>query len=57
MAKLRRYTNFEALKLDVNLRDVSTVKRKKSLSEFEAFLNLLRREYSNKKKIKSINGK
>jgi len=57
MAKLRRYTNFEALKLDVNLRDVSTVKRKKSLSEFEAFLNLLRREYSKKKKIKSINGK
>jgi hypothetical protein len=55
MAKLTRYTNFEVLKSVPNTK--TSVKSKKVQLEFEAFLNLLRSEYSGKKKPKAFYGK
>ena len=56
MAKLKKFTSFEALKLDdksVNInRPNDTI-----FSEFETFLKRLHNEYSNKKKTKTDNGK
>ena len=57
MAKLTRYTNFEALKSGIKSRKAALIKDKKLLSEFETFLNLLQREYSDKKKTKTPYGK
>ena len=56
MAELKKYTSFEALKLDEKS---SGVNRTKDVvfSEFEAFLKQLQSEYSNKKKTKTHNGK
>jgi hypothetical protein len=56
MAELKKYTSFEALKLDEKLRNVN---RQKDVvfSEFEAFLKKLHSEYSSKKKTKIHNGK
>ena len=56
MAELKKYTSFEALKLDEKVRNVD--QRKDNIfSEFEAFLKRLQSEYSNKKKTKTDNGK
>jgi hypothetical protein len=57
MAKLTRYTNFEALKAEVKSRKAAQVKNKKLSSEFEAFLHLLQSEYAHKKKTKTSYGK
>ena len=56
MAELKKYTSFEALKLDEK---PSNVNRRKDVffSEFQAFLKKLQSEYSNKKKSKTDNGK
>jgi hypothetical protein len=56
MAKLKKYTSFEALKSDESLGNAEQ-SGNHVFSEFEAFLNRLRSEYSNKKKTKTNNGK
>jgi hypothetical protein len=56
MAELKKYTSFEALKLDEKSGSVSRPKDT-IFSEFEAFLRQLQSNYSNKKKIKTDNGK
>jgi len=56
MAELKKYTSFEALKLDEKSANVNRPKDN-ILSEFEAFLKRLQNEYSNKKKTKTNNGK
>jgi len=56
MAELKKYTSFEALKLDEKLGNVDRPKDN-IFSEFEAFLKRLQSEYSNKKKTKTDNGK
>jgi hypothetical protein len=59
MAKLTRYKNFEVLKsvLKSVPHSPALAKSKKAQIEFEAFLNLLRSEYSGKKKSKTFYGK
>jgi len=49
MTKLTRYTNFEDLKSNVKPRKTDSIRNKKMLSEFEDFINLLKRKYSVKK--------
>lgn len=56
MAELKKYTSFEALKSDERSGNIDQSKNN-IFSEFEAFLKQLQKEYSNKKKIKSDNGK
>lgn len=56
MAELKKYTSFEALKLDEKSGSVSRT-RDIIFSEFEAFLRQLQSKYSSKKKIKTDNGK
>ena len=56
MAELKKYTSFEALKLDEKSNDFNQ-SNKVMFSEFEAFLKKLQSEYSNKKKTTSHNGK
>jgi hypothetical protein len=56
MAELKKYTSFEALKLDERSGSVSRTGNT-IFSEFEAFLRELQRKYSNKKKTKTDNGK
>jgi hypothetical protein len=56
MAELKKYTSFEALKLDEKLGNVDRPKDN-IFSEFEAFLKQLQSEYANKKKTKTDNGK
>ena len=48
MAELKKYTSFEALKLDENSAKVNRAKNN-IFSQFEAFLKRLQREYSKKK--------
>jgi hypothetical protein len=55
MAKLTRYKNFEVLKSVSN--SATSAKSRKAQIEFKAFLNLLRSEYSDKKKSKTFYGK
>ena len=52
MAELKKYTSFEALKLDEKLGNIN---RSKDMvfSEFEAFLKQLQNQYSKKKKTKT----
>ncbi len=57
MAKLTRYTNFEALKSETKTRKVNATTGKKLHLEFEAFLHLLQDEYSKKKNTKISHGK
>lgn len=52
MAELKKYTSFEALKLDEKLRNVGQRKDNIFL-EFEAFLKQLQSEYCSKKKTKA----
>ncbi len=56
MAELKKYTSFEALKLDEKS---GSINRAKDIvfSEFEAFVKQLQSQYSNKKKTKADNGK
>jgi hypothetical protein len=56
MAELKKYTSFEALKLDEK---PSNLNRHKEVvfSEFEAFIKKLQSEYSGKRKTKTNNGK
>ena len=56
MAELKRYTSFEALKLDEKPGNTDLCENT-IIAEFEAFLKRLQNEYSNKKKIKKENGK
>jgi hypothetical protein len=56
MAELKKYTSFEALKLDEKRSSVNSA-RNSNLSEFEAFLKQLQNEFFNKKKAKTGNGK
>ena len=56
MAELKKYTSFEALKLNERLGIINRPKDN-ILSEFEAFLKRLQSEYSKKKKTKTDNGK
>ena len=57
MAELKKYTSFNALKLDEKLVSVDPTKAT-IFSEFEAFLKQLQNEYSNKKKTRmKHNGK
>lgn len=56
MAELKKYTSFEALKLEDRV-DNNNRPKKYIFSEFEAFVKRLYTEYSNKKKLKTDNGK
>ena len=56
MAELKKYTSFEALKQDERSGNADRPKHT-VFSEFETFLKQLHSEYSNKKKIKTDNGK
>jgi hypothetical protein len=56
MAELKKYTSFEALKLDVKLGHGDRPKDN-IFSEFKVFLKQLQSEYSNKKTAKTDNGK
>ena len=56
MAELKKYTSFEALKLDDKSARVNQPKSS-IFSEFEVFLKRLQNEYSNKKKAKINYGK
>jgi hypothetical protein len=56
MAELKKYTSFEALKLNEKSATYDQAKNK-TLCEFETFLKQLRSEYSNKQKTKTDNGK
>lgn len=56
MAELKKYTSFEALKLDEKSGNADRPKEN-LISEFEAFLKHLQKEYSTKKKTKPDNGK
>jgi hypothetical protein len=53
MKKLTKYNNFKTLKSN----NPAPSRDDKAASEFDTFLKLLQKEYSNKKKIKSTNGK
>lgn len=57
MTKLTRYTNFEALKSDFQSSKEASVKDNEQPSEFEAFVNRMKRELAFKKKSKTANGK
>jgi hypothetical protein len=56
MAELKKYTSFEALKLDEKPGKDGLLKDT-FFSEFETFLKQLQSEYSNKKKANRKNGK
>jgi hypothetical protein len=56
MAKLKKYTSFDALKLDEK-RANDNQPYTHIFSEFESFVKELRKEYSNKKKSKTNDGK
>ena len=56
MAELKKYTSFEALKLDEKPGNVNRL-NDVVFTEFEAFLKKLQSEYSNKKKTNTHNGK
>ena len=56
MAELKKYTSFEALKLDEKP-SIVNLRKDVVFTEFEAFLKRLQSEYSNKKKTKTQNGK
>jgi len=53
MTKLTRYRTFKALKSDKESGNATLIRNHESLSDFEAFLKILRSGYSNKKKAKS----
>ena len=55
MPELKKYTSFEALKLDEKVDGVNQPEDS-IFSEFEALLKRLQSEYSKKKKIKTNNG-
>lgn len=57
MAALKRYATFESLKLARKSGNINPHKKNNAFSEFEAFLEKLRNEYSNQKKTKKQNGK
>ena len=56
MADLKKYTSFEALKLDEKSASVNRP-TDNIFSEFEAFLKRLQNEYFNNRKTKTDNGK
>lgn len=56
MAELKKYTSFEALKLDGKSASLNRP-TDNILTEFEAFLKRLQNEYLTKKKTKTDNGK
>ncbi|MGB3849649.1 MAG: hypothetical protein WA958_06740 [Tunicatimonas sp.] len=55
MSQLKRYTSFEALKLNEKVDGVNHPEDN-VFSKFEALLKQLQSTYSNKKKIKTDNG-
>lgn len=58
MKKLRKYTDFEALKSNVKSGNTIPKKDNKTLLEYDSFVKLLQREYYfNKRKTKTDNGK
>ena len=57
MSKLKKYTNFEALKADETTDKAAFAKGNKLLLEFEAFLNSLRRQFSTNQQAKGTHGK
>ena len=57
MAKLTKYTNFEAFKSDTKSDIAPVIKDKKLMLEFEAFLNLLQNKFLEKKETKTTDGK
>lgn len=57
MIKLKRYTNFEALKSDCQSSKEGSIKDNNQPSEFEAFVKRMKRELATKKKSKTDNGK
>ena len=57
MKKLTKHTNFNDLKADTNSAKSTLLKRKRTFSEFETFLNQLRHEFTTKKKVTTTYGK
>ncbi len=56
MSKLKKYTNFEALKSDIKTEKVAQ-KDNKLLLEFETFLHSLQRQFSTNQQTKGTHGK
>ncbi|MEK6480034.1 hypothetical protein WJR50_21000 [Catalinimonas sp. 4WD22] len=56
MSKLKKYTSFEAMKSDEKADD-NAQSEDSIFLEFEAFMKRLRSEYSNKKMMKTNDGK
>lgn len=57
MAELKKYLNFDALKLDEQSGSVNDRSKDAPFSEFEAFIKKLQKEYSRKKQTKTDNGR
>ncbi|MDF7814146.1 hypothetical protein [Hymenobacter sp. YC55] len=53
MAKLTRFTSFEALKSDAEEAKATPAARDKAHAEFEEFIKILQRELAAKKKVQS----
>ena len=57
MKRLTKHTNFNDLKADTKSAKSTLLKKKKTFSELEAFLNQLRKKFSIKKKASTTYGK
>ena len=57
MEKLTRHKDFKALKQEDKTRKTSSASKDKLLGEYEAFLTLLQKEFSKKKKSRSADGR
>jgi len=55
MAKLTRYTSFEALKSDIQPATLTAAERDRVYTEFEEFIKLLQQDLAAKKKAKRSN--
>jgi hypothetical protein len=56
MAKLTRYTSFEALKSDIQPSTLTDAERDSVYAEFEEVIKLLQQQLAAKKKAKCSNG-
>ncbi|GAA4394370.1 hypothetical protein GCM10023187_00070 [Nibrella viscosa] len=57
MAELKKYTNFDALKLDEQSGSADDRSKDAPFSEFEAFIKELQKEHSRKKQTKTDKGR
>ncbi len=57
MSKLKKYTNFEALKSDAKPDKAVSPKDEDLLAEFKSFITLLQQQFSTNQQTKSTRGK